>query len=96
MSGQHADLHESMIVRPNYYGCPRVLTWINLAFMVLGGLWFQLPGTWVPALVLTVPCAIVIHLWAAWLTLGNRFIFVILWRRFQYLRYGSKIGRFHV
>ena len=96
MRGLVADLHESLIVRPNYYGCPRVLTFINLGLAILPGLWFQLPGTYVPALIITLPCAIAIHLWAAWLTLGNRFIFTILWRRFQYRRYGSRIGRFDV
>lgn len=96
MKGLHATLHESLIVRPNYYGCPRVLTYLNLMVAIPCGSFFWIPGTWVPALVVTIPLAIVIHLWAAWMTLRNRFIFTIMWRRFQYLRHGCKVGRFDV
>ena len=49
-----------------------------------------------PTLVMTVPCSICIHLWAAWVTHKHPFMFTILWRRLRYALKGSRIGRHHV
>lgn len=97
MIGWFADLRESMISRPNYYGCPRLLTFIHLGASVVIGVFFTVPGTYVPLIVITIPCSMGIHLWAAWLTYSHHpLFFTIMWRRFRYLCLGKKIGRFHV
>lgn len=94
--GWQAELRESLIYKADYYGCPRVLTYVHLMLSFSLGSLFQVPGTWVPLLVLTIPCSMLVHLYAAWLTWLHPHMFTILGRRIWYFLSGSKIGRFNV
>lgn len=97
MSNWDSDLNEALISRPHYYGCPRILAFINIGFFFTVGMFFQIPGTVVPLIIFTAPCMVVVHLWAAWLTYKKHPLFFnILGRRTAYRLRGSGIGRFHV
>jgi hypothetical protein len=94
--GWAAEIRESIRSRPNYYGCPKILTIVNFCSGLVVGCFVNIPGTLIPTLVMTVPCSICIHLWAAWVTHKHPFMFTILWRRLRYALKGSRIGRHHV
>ena len=95
-AGWFAELRESLRSRPNYYGSPKVLTIVNFVTALVVGCFVNLPGTMIPSLAITLPSAVCIHLWAAWITWKHPFMFTILWRRLCYAVKGSRIGRFHV